>query len=366
MRVLGQNYIMRKVLISILLFLFVFNPAFSKENEKLDVNSSSFLDFGRYIETLEINEAKETNQVEEIQDDSFEEEAILDVAKRYEENAVSLKLDDIDDDALTSINNGRVFKLKINETQYNIENNIKTENMIWDNSKSFSNAFLNDSRHMAPIPGVINSSKITADVSNSLSASLGQTYLNDANGTSLLFVRTNESTYNTGSVISYKGEGLNLSVGSFSSSYNHASSGGAILSTNAFNLPKKTGSLTFGGAYFKNEAQDYDKSTGGVFGEYNFKRLKLNAQVAQSKFTNSDNYDTSVYFVPEFKLSNSLYLKTRFIRNVTQDTMQDELVLTYKPIKNNRNLEIELNATNQYTDNSTIKQRLKLSTSFRI
>ncbi len=357
---------MRKLLLSILSFIFIFNPAFSKVNEKLDVNSSSFMDFGRYIETLEINEPDESSKNEEIQEDNFEEEAILDLTKRYEENAVSLKLDDIDDDALTSVNNDRVFRLKVNETKYNIENNIKTENMIWDNSKSFSNAFLNDSRHMAPIPGVINSSKITADVSNSLSASLGQTYLYDANGPSLLFVRAEESTYNTGSVISYKGDGLNLSVGSFSSSFNHAASGGAILSSNAINLPKQTGSLTFGGAYFKNEAQEYDKSTGGVFGEYNFKCLKLNAQVAQSKFTNSDNYDTSVYFVPELKLSSSLSLKTRFIRNVTQDTMQDEIVLTYKPIKSTRNLEIELNATNQYTDNATIKQRLKLSTSFRI
>lgn len=357
---------MRKVLLSILLFIFIITPALSKGNEKLDVNSSSFIDFGRYIETLEINEQNETTDNKESQDDNFEDEAILDVAKRYEENSVSLKLDDIDDDALTNINNNRIFKLEINETQYNIENKIKTENMIWDNSKSFSNAFLNDSRHMAPIPGVINSSKITADISSSLSASLGQTSLNDANGTSLLFVRANESTYNTGSVISYNGEGLNVSVGSFSSSFNHAASGGAILSSNPYYLPKKSGSLTFGGAYFQNEVQEYDKSTGGIFGEYKFKRLKLNAQVAQSKLSNSENYDTSVYFIPEFKLSNSLYLKTRFIRNITQDTMQDELVLTYKPIKNNRNLEIELNATNQYTDNSTIKQRLKLSTSFRI
>lgn len=357
---------MRKVFFSILLLMLVSIPAFSKNNEKLDVNSSGFMDFGRYIETLEINEPEKNIKTEEIQENNFEDEAILDIARRYEENAVSLKLDDIDDNAINSVNNDRVFRLKVNETQYNIENNIKTENMIWDNSKSFSNTFLNDSRHMAPIPGVIKSSKITADVSNSLSASLGQTYLYDANGSSLLFIRANESTYNTGSVISYKGDGLNLSVGSFSSSFNHAASGGAVLSSNAINLPKQTGSLTFGGAYFKNEAQEYDKSTGGIFGEYNFKRLKFNAQVAQSKFTNSENYDTSVYFVPELKLSNSLYLKTRFIRNVTQDTMQDELVLTYKPIKSTRNLEIELNATNQYTDNSTIKQRLKLSTSFRI
>lgn len=342
------------------------NSAFSKSNEKLDVKSQSFMDLGRYVETLEINEKTDVKPKEAVFDDNFEEEAILDVAKRYENNAVELKLDDIDVGALDSVNSDRVFKLKVNETQYKIEQGIKAENMIWDGSKSFSQAFLTDTRHMAPIPGVINSSKISANVNSALSAQLGQTFLFDANGPSVLFVRANESTYNTGSIISYKGDSLNLSVGSFSSSYNHEASGGAILSSNSINLPNNAGSFVLGGAYYANESQDDNKTTGGGFIEYSYKRLKLNAQVGQSKFSNSADYDTSLYFVPELKISDSLYLKTRFIRNVSQNTMQDELVLTYKPIKNKNNLEIEINATNQYTNDTSIKQRLKLSTSFKI
>lgn len=359
---------MRKIL-SLCLTIFLFSlPVCAKSSEKLDVKSQSFMDLGRYVETLEINDSKDDAEIRERNEeqDSFEEDAILDVSKRYEANAVELKLDDATGEALDVVNNDRVFKLKINETQFRIENNIKNENMIWDGSKSFSNAFLTDSRHMAPIPGVINSQSVTAKVSPYLSASLGQTYLYDANGPSVLFVRANESTYNTGSVISYKGDSLNLSVGSFSSSYNHAASGGAVLSTNSIKLPKNAGSFVLGGAYFANEAQEDDRTTGGGFVEYSYKRLKLNAQVGQSKYTNSLDYDTSLYLIPEFRISNSLYLKTRFIRNVSQNTMQDELVLTYKPIKSKNNLEIELNATNQYTNDTTIKQRLKLSTSFRI
>ena len=272
----------------------------------------------------------------------------------------------INDNVLEDVNNDRVFKLKVNETQYRIEQSIKAENMIWDGSKAFSQAFLNDTRHMAPIPGVVNSSKITADIGSSISAQLGQTFLFDVNGPSVLFVRANESTYNTGSIISYKGDSLNLSVGSFSSSYNHEASGGAILSSNSIFLPRNAGSFIIGGAYYSNEAQAVNKITGGGFIEYTYKRLKLNAQIGQSKFSNTQNYDTSLYFIPEFKISDSLYLKTRFIRNVSQNNMQDEIVLTYKPIKNKNNLEIELYATNQYTNNSSINQRLKLSTSFKI
>ncbi len=358
---------MKKILFFIFLFNFIINPISAKEIEKLDVQSKSFIDLGRYVETLEINEKSNEDEVSEtIQDDNFEEEAIIDVAKRYEANSVELNLDEIDDSALEDVNNDRVFKLKVNETQYRIEQSIKAENMIWDGSKAFSQAFLNDTRHMAPIPGVVNSSKITADIGSSISAQLGQTFLFDVNGPSVLFVRANESTYNTGSIISYKGDSLNLSVGSFSSSYNHEASGGAILSSNSIFLPRNAGSFIIGGAYYSNEAQAVNKITGGGFIEYTYKRLKLNAQIGQSKFSNSKDFDTSLYFIPEFKISDSLYLKTRFIRNVSQNTMQDELVLTYKPIKSKNNLEIELYATNQYTNNSAIKQRLKLSTTFRI
>lgn len=356
---------MRRILLGLLIILFVACPAFSK-TEKLDVNSNSFMDLGRFVETLEINdEEPETIEETKNQDILFEEQAIKDVAKRYEAQAVELKLDDVADESLNEVN-GSVFKLKVNQTQYNIEQSIKNENMIWDSSKAFSQAFLTDTRHMAPIPSVVNSSKVASNVSNSLSAELGQAWLYDSTGPSVLFIRANESTYNTGSVISYKGDSLRLSVGSFSSSYNHEASGGAILSSNSINLPKNAGSFVLGGAYFANEGQEKDKTTSGGFLEYTYKRLKLNAQLGQSKYTYTSDYDTSLYIAPELQISDSLYLKTRFIRNVSQDTMQDELVLTYKPKKSVSNFEFEVNASNQYSDTSTIKQRIKFSTSFRI
>ena len=361
---------MKKFFYIIFSFLFLFSlPSFAKNDEKLDINSQDFSDLGRYIQTLEINDdVNIQEQPEPLSDnqDEFEDEVIMDVAQRYENNAVVLNLEDDAENAMKQVNDSRVFVLHVNETKYLIENAIKNENMIWDSDKAFSHAFLSDSRHMAPIPGVVNSQAISASVSPSVSASLGQTFLFDANGPSVLFVRANESTYNTGSVISYKADGLNLSVGSFSSSYNHEASGGAILSSDSLVLPKNMGSFVLGGAYFANEALEHDKITGGGFIEYTFKRFKLNAQIGQSKYTRSSDYLTSLYLIPEFKISDSLYLKTRFIRNVSQNTMQDELALTYKPKNSKCNFEFEINAMNQYTPNSQIKQRIKLSTTFKI
>lgn len=359
---------MKKSLWVLVFIIFFASQQTSFGGEKLDVKSQSFIDLGRYVETLEINEKENEQEESEIQrkEDTFEEDAIKDVAQRYEESAIELKLDEIDDDALDIVNNDRVFKLKINETQYNIENNIRTENMYWSGSKLFTQAFVHNSKKLAPIPGVVNSSNISAQVTPDLEATIGQTYLFNSLGPSVLFVRSNESMYNTGSVISYKGDGLNLAVGSFSASYNHSSSGGAILASDSIFLPKNAGSFVIGGAYFANEDLTDNKTTGGAFAEYTFKRLKLNAQLGKSKYSRAIDYDTSLYFVPELQLTDSISVKTRFIRNVTQDSMQDELALTYKPKNNTRNFEFEINASNQYTNTETIKQRIKLSTTFRI
>lgn len=359
---------MKKFFVILSIFLLSISGANAKNDGKYDVKNGGFIELGRYIETLEINDKEQPEDTieESNQFTEFEDKAIKDIAERYEKNAVELKLDDIDDSALTNINNGRIFKLKINETQYNIEQSIKNENMIWDSSKSFSNSFFTDSRHMAPMPSIVNSSNIEAKVSPSIKATLGQTYLYDANDTSVLFVRTNESTYNTGSVISYKGDGVNLSVGSFSSSYNHASSGGAILSSDSIKLPKDTGSFVLGGAYYSNEDQDLSRNTGGLFGEYTYKRLKLNAQIGESKLSNESNYNTSLYFIPQFQITDSISIKTRLIRNISQETMQDELVLSYKPKNSKKDFEFEIFASNQYTDTSNIKQRIRFSTNFKI
>ncbi len=363
-----QNVYMKKCVYLGLILLFLAQCSFAAEKDIFfDVKSGDFSDFGKYVETFE-TENKKDNDLSEIKnsDENFEAEAIKDLVKRYEKNAVELNLDEVNDEAIGDINSTRLLKLKVNEDKYLIEQNIQTENMIWDGSQNFYNAYFGNPRHMAPIPSVVNSSTVTAKVSNNLSATIGQKFLYDANGPDVLFVRANESTYNTGNVISYKDDVFTLSVASFSSSYNNAASGGAILSSNSLVLPKNAGSFILGGAYFANEFDDNSKSTGGIFGEYKYKRLKLNAQFAESKYTNSPVYFSSVYFVPELQVSKSLFLKTRLIRNITQESMQDEVILSYKPIKSKRNLEIEINASNHYTENSVIKQRIRLTTSFRI
>lgn len=340
--------------------------SYAKQTGEAGTNNNDFMEFGKYIQTFEINDEDEKEPIKIREYENFEEESINEITKRYEENAVELKLDNIDEEALNTVNNERIFKLEVNETHYNIEQNIKNENIIWDNSKLFSRAFYTESEKLTPIPSIINSSILSSKVNDGITAKVGQVFLYEQTGHNLLFVRLNESIYNTGSVLNYKDNGLNISVGSFTSSGDNATSGGVTFASDSLNLPNSIGSLSFGGAYYSKENQTDNIYTGGLFGEYSFKRLKINAQIGKTKTSGSGTEDTSLYLIPEYQLSDSLYLSTRLIRNVTQNIMQDELVLTYTPKKSNRNLSIEINASNQYTNTDTIKQRIKLTTSFKI
>ena len=81
-----------------------------------------------------------------------------------------------------------------------------------------------------------------------------------------------------------------------------------ILSSNSIKLPYNIGSFVIGSAYFANEEQEDNKTTTGGFLEYSYKRLKLNAQIGESKYSGSNKFDTSIYLIPEFKISDSLYL----------------------------------------------------------
>ena len=96
-------------------------------------------------------------------------------------------------------------------------------------------------------------------------------------------------------------------------------------------MPKNAGSFVVGAASYMTGKKSDNDATTGLFGAYTYKRLTLNAQVAENKYTGATDYGTSVYFVPQLQLTDSIFLKTRIIRNVSQNTNQDEFVLLYKP-----------------------------------
>lgn len=297
-----------------------------------------------------------------------DEQEIENVEEKYKEYTV--KLDDSSSSASRGANtSGALFILGAEKVQYKnpYEDEIQANNMFWDKSNNFRNIYFQDYKNISPMPMLINASYLVNSIDSKTKVFVGQSSLSDFNDTPVYFVRANETTFDNGFKIATSTKNLNLSAGSYNSTLNNRLSGGAVVSTNPFKIPKINGSFVVGSGYYSNELDNDNKNTGGLFGEYRYKRLKLNAQAAKSKYANSSDLETGLYFTPEFQLTDSISIKTRFVKNITQDTNQDEIGLSYKPKKHNsRDFEFEINAANTRSQDSLDKQRVRFTAKFKI
>ena len=259
----------------------------------------------------------------------------------------------------------KVFILGVEKTHENTY--LKSENMLWHNSRNFFNTYFQDPKNQSPMPIVMNTSYVSNTIGGSARVYYGQSLLGSLNDVSIGFIRANETTYNKGARIENLGKFVNYSVGVYDSTLNNNLSGGMAVSTNEVKVPHVKGAFVFGGGYYANEMDNDNKKTGGLFAEYRLNRLKFNVQAAKSKYSNSENLETSFYFTPELQLTESLSIKTRMVKNISQATNQDEIGLSYKPKRNNpRDFELEMYAANSYNDSELTKQRIRFSAKFKL
>lgn len=276
----------------LLTLLFISLTGYCSDNSENNKFGENFSDFGRYVATLETSEGEYSDlSIPDEPENDFEEISANDVLKRYEDNAVELKVNDSKDAVLNSLNSDRLDKIKINETKYNTEKGIINEKAYSKSSESFSQKF-------------------------SLSHSKG--------------------------------------------------SGQTTLKTKDINLPFNSGSINFGSSAGAKDTPEGNKTNGDIFGEYTYKRLKLNTQLGQTRNFDSHSSETDLSFSPEYRLTESLALKSKIVKNVTENSTQDELGFSYTPKKGGQNLSFELNAANYYNESERVKQRIKFSTSFKI
>lgn len=293
-----------------------------------------------------------------------DEQEIESPESQYKEYEINL--DTSDKNSSNNINtSGALFILGAEKVQ-NI-NELRAINTFWDQSKNFSNIYYQDMKNISPMPSLVNSSYLTTNINSQTRAYIGQSALSDFNGTPVYFVSANETTFDNGFKLVSKANNLNISVGAFNSTLFNRLSGGAIVSTNPFTVPKVAGNFVVGGGYYSNELNNDNKKTGGLFAEYRYKRFKLNLQGAESKYASSPGLEPGVYFTPELKLTDSISLRTRYTKNIAQYTDQGVIGLAYKPVKNNpRDFELSINAANIYTLNTPVSQMFTFSTKFKI
>ncbi len=357
---------MRRIYVTlIVLFLFTLNLSSAKIFRSEEIiepvvpNAEQSQDREEFYQ-LDQEELKQmgydVNPVEQEQ-----EQEIVSDEQNQEVNFVHLETNDLS--AVPPISD-KVFILGVEKS--NEFSQLRNENMLWHNSRNFRNVYFQDSKNQAPMPIVMNSSSVSNMIDDNTRVYLGQSLLGSLNDITIGFIRSNETTYNTGAKVENKGRYLNFSAGVYDSTLNHNLSGGIAMVSNPVKIPHVKGSFLFGGGYYANEISADNKKTGGLFGEYQINRLKLNVQAAKSKYTNVDDLETSFYFTPEFQLTESLSIKTRIVKNISQDTNQDEIGLSYKPRRNNpRDFEFEINAANSYAESSLTKQRVRFSAKFK-
>lgn len=281
--------------------------------------------------------------------------------EKYKDYAI--KLDSTENNSLN--NSGALFILGAEKVE-NI-NDVKAVNTFWDKSKNFSYTYYQDVKNISPMPSLFNTSYLVSKINSQTKAYVGQSTLSDFNDIPVFFVRANETNFDNGFKLVSNANNFNVSVGAFNSTLNNRLSGGAVISTKSINISNIAGNFVLGGGYYSNELDNDNKNTGGLFAEYRYKRLKLNVQGAKSKYANSPNLETGLYFTPEIKLTDSLSLRTRYIKNIAQNTDQGLIGLSYKPVKNNsRDFEFSINAANNYTLSVPTSQMFTFSTKFKI
>ncbi len=391
---------MKKKLVLLLIFFVIASEAFARNSPKItdipvvgdsaaqtysDVendNDSSdeyyFLDpedlknMGYPIGSLSDKEKKIRNNKKQEKSQSSEEHEDIQDNEQINNNDQTSVSDDHGQDEITLRLNGSqeqyeskktfILQTEVNATYEPIQAN----NTFWDTSKNFLNTYYSNQMNRRPMPVMFNSSYLKKNIDKNTAVYVGQTYLSDFNNTTVDFIGANTTTFDQGAKVITNTNLLNMSVGMSNSTLNNNLSGGAVVSTNPFSTKWTKGEFIVGAGYYGNELEDDNKRTTGFYGQYKYNRLKLNAQAAKSKYANTEGLETSLYFTPEFQLTDSISIKTRFAKNISQETNQDEIGLSYKPKNNPRGLELEVRAGNSYSNQSNSAQKFRFSAKFKI
>ncbi len=247
---------------------------------------------------------------------------------------------------------------------------VEAYNTIWDNSQNFRTMIRTVPSMMQTAPSIIHAANYKFSPDEQTSVYWGHSALSSFNDVSVGFVGKLESSYDTGMKINTKLGRMNVSAAIYDSLETHNPSGGILVSTDELAFKGIKGRFTFGGGVYTNEAGNNSASTNaaGLFAKYKQGRFSLGVQAAQNQYAKSNgSYGTSFYLYPEYQLSKSLYVKSKIAAHLDQNYNQEEIGITYKPYKNNPNeFSVSVGASMFNGEGTTTKQRLKLSTEFKL
>ena len=330
------------------------------------ISDDSALVFGKDIEKIVYTE--EYDSQETIDEELFGEES------EYEEYDVYTEIDEEPENTnemivlAPPVENKYQPVLKATVEKIYSFRSIDSFNTIWDNSDNFRTLYRTVPSMMQTAPSIIHAAHYKFKPDDNTSVDWGHSALSSFDGLSVGFIEKLESDYDSGMKITTKIGKLNISSAIYDSLETNNPAGGMLISTNDFSLGEMKGKIRFGGGIYTNEYGNTNasKNSYGLFTQYKKGRFTLGAQIGKTQFSN-ENYGTSIYLYPKIRLTNSLTITSKIANHFEQNYNQEEIGLTYKPARNNPNdFSISINASLYNGEGTKNKQRLKLSTEFKL
>lgn len=104
-------------------------------------------------------------------------------------------------------------------------------------------------------------------------------------------------------------------------------------------------------------------NSSNVYTEYMHSNFSLKSSFTQSATSSLQN---NFKFEPQFKLTDTIFLNTRYSKNLNTETQQGTMGLCFKPKKNANDLLFELGASSYFDGNRDIRQKIEVTTKFKI
>lgn len=360
-----MRIISRQIISLLLTLLFITTTSNFSTAKADDFSSSSEIEKITYVE--------DADEQESIDEELFGEES------EYEEYDVYTEVPDDEEEDTTQMiilaPDEQQLKKSNTILQASVEKSysfraVEAFNTIWDNSANFRTTFMTLPSMKETAPSIIHAANYRFKTDENTSIYWGHASLSSQDDISVGFVGKLESSYDTGLKINTKIGGLNVSSAIYDSLETNNPAGGVVVSSDELKIKGLKGSLKLGGGFYSNECGDETASANstGFFARYKNGRFSLGAQVGKTQYASSKGrYGTSVYLYPEFRLTNAWTLKTKLANHIDQNYMQEQIGLTYKPTKNNPNeFSVSVNASLYNGEGTTTKQRVQLSTEFKL
>ncbi len=293
-----------------------------------------------------------SSRTPEAKDENVEEEELMFAP-------ITLKIEEGE-----KVQNIKKFKLRA-EVEAKQKPN-KLYRQTWDDSKLYRYLFFSDEKNLRPLiaPASLGS-YMEVSLDDNTSAFIGQGSLSIYDGSTLSFISKRESDYDVGGKVMGSMGNLNYSVGAYTDTNSLYNSLGGIVSTKPQKIWNSKGDFTFGTALYSNDYFDYNRNTAGFFTKYRQGKFTISGQLAQSTYTNNQDYINSAHFQTQYKLNDYLAFKSKIIKELNTDYAQDEYALKVTPMGQNETLNFELSASNIYNAQDVTRQRFKFTTNVR-